>query len=409
MKKKLLNNLGLKIISIVLAIVFWLVVMNVSDYSMTVKIEDIPVQQLNGEVLEELDQVYDVASGDTVDIIVRGRRSVVSRLGKDDFIATADLSTMSITNTVQIFVTPKSGSLEDEISISYVDNTMKLNLEDKVVTPLPIKVKTEGEPADGYAVGEIEVKPNIVNVEGPKNAVDKITEVRATVNVSGVNTSCEKETIIELYDAYGELIHNDKIFVSQNNIKLNISVYPVKNVAVHVSTIGTAGTGYDVAQIVYQPQTIQIAGPKEKIDKITSIEIDDLSVSGLTENFETMINVNDYLPEDVFVVGENNDIAVSVTIEKLESVTYDINVRDITLTGRNNKYTYEVVIPDEYKVTASGLEDVMDGLDISAVKPGINCTDLSLGTNNNVTLVLKDIDGITYETSGTITVIVKEK
>lgn len=409
MKKKLLNNLGLKIISIVLAIVFWLVVMNVSDYSMTVKIEDIPVQQLNGEVLEELDQVYDVASGDTVDIIVRGRRSVVSRLGKDDFIATADLSTMSITNTVQIFVTPKSGSLEDEISISYVDNTMKLNLEDKVVTPLPIKVKTEGEPADGYAVGEIEVKPNIVNVEGPKSAVDKITEVRATVNVSGVNTSCEKETIIELYDAYGELIHNDKIFVSQNNIKLNISVYPVKNVAVHVSTIGTAGTGYDVAQIVYQPQTIQIAGPKEKIDKITSIEIDDLSVSGLTENFETMINVNDYLPEDVFVVGENKDIAVSVTIEKLESVTYDINVRDITLTGRNNKYTYEVVIPDEYKVTASGLEDVMDGLDISAVKPGINCTDLSLGTNNNVTLVLKDIDGITYETSGTITVIVKEK
>lgn len=409
MKKKLLNNIGLKIISIVLAIVFWLVVMNVSDYSMTVKIEDIPVQQLNGEVLEELDQVYDVASGDTVDIIVRGRRSVVSRLGKDDFIATADLSTMSITNTVQIFVTPKSGSLEDEISISYVDNTMKLNLEDKVVTPLPIKVKTEGEPADGYAVGEIEVKPNIVNVEGPKSAVDKITEVRATVNVSGVNTSCEKETIIELYDAYGELIHNDKIFVSQNNIKLNISVYPVKNVAVHVSTIGTAGTGYDVAQIVYQPQTIQIAGPKEKIDKITSIEIDDLSVSGLTENFETMINVNDYLPEDVFVVGENKDIAVSVTIEKLESVTYDINVRDITLTGRNNKYTYEVVIPDEYKVTASGLEDVMDGLDISAVKPGINCTDLSLGTNNNVTLVLKDIDGITYETSGTITVIVKEK
>ena len=392
MKKKLLNNLGLKIISIVLAIVFWLVVMNVSDYSMTVKIEDIPVQQLNGEVLEELDQVYDVASGDTVDII-----------------ATADLSTMSITNTVQIFVTPKSGSLEDEISISYVDNTMKLNLEDKVVSPLPIKVKTEGEPADGYAVGEIEVKPNIVNVEGPKSAVDKITEVRATVNVSGVNTSCEKETIIELYDAYGELIHNDKIFVSQNNIKLNISVYPVKNVAVHVSTIGTAGTGYDVAQIVYQPQTIQIAGPKEKIDKITSIEIDDLSVSGLTENFETMINVNDYLPEDVFVVGENKDIAVSVTIEKLESVTYDINVRDITLTGRNNKYTYEVVIPDEYKVTASGLEDVMDGLDISAVKPGINCTDLSLGTNNNVTLVLKDIDGITYETSGTITVIVKEK
>ncbi len=409
MKKKLLNNIGLKIISIVLAIVFWFVVLNVSDYSMTVKIEDIPVQQLNGEVLEELDQVYDVASGDTVDIIVKGRRSVVTKLGKEDFVATADLSTMSITNTVQIFVTPKVSSLDDEISISYVDNTMKLNLEDKVVTQFPIKVKTEGEPADGYAVGEIEVKPNIVNVEGPKSAVDKITEVRAIVNVSGFSTSCERENTIELYDAYGEVIHNDKLFVSQNNVKLNISVYPVKSVAVNVSTIGTAGTGYDVAQVVYQPKTIQIAGPKEKIDKIASVEIRDLSVSGLTENFETMINVDDYLPEGVFVVGENKDIAVSVTIEKLESVTYDINVKDITLMGKNNKYTYEIVISDGYKVTASGLEDVMDGLDISAVKPNINCAELSIGTNNNVTLVLKDIDGITYETSGTITVIVKEK
>ncbi|MDE5873219.1 MAG: hypothetical protein K2H07_04830, partial [Lachnospiraceae bacterium] len=331
MKKKLLNNIGLKIISIVLAIVFWFVVLNVSDYSMTVKIEDIPVQQLNGEVLEELDQVYDVASGDTVDIIVRGRRSVVTKLGKGDFVATADLSTMSITNTVQIFVTPKVSSLNDEISISYVDNTMKLNLEDKVVTQFPIKVKTEGEPADGYAVGEIEVKPNIVNVEGPKSAVDKITEVRAIVNVSGFSTSCERENTIELYDAYGEVIHNDKLFVSQNKVKLNISVYPVKSVAVNVSTIGTAGTGYDVAQVVYQPKTIQIAGPKEKIDKIASVEIRDLSVSGLTENFETMINVDDYLPEGVFVVGENKDIAVSVTIEKLESVTYDINVKDVTL------------------------------------------------------------------------------
>ncbi|MCM1288810.1 MAG: CdaR family protein [Clostridium sp.] len=409
MKKKLLNNIGLKIISIVLAIVFWFAVMNVSDYSMTIRIENIPVQQLNGEVLEELDQVYDVASGDTVDIIVKGRRSVVSKLGKEDFVATADLSTMSITNTVQIFVTPKSNSLADEISISYVDNTMKLNLEDKVVTQFPIKVKQEGETAGGYAVGEIEVKPNIVNVEGPKSAVDKITEVRATVSVSGVSTSCERETTIVLYDAYGEPIHNDKLSVSQASVKLNISVYPVKSVAVNVSTIGTAGTGYDVAQVVYQPQTIQIAGPQEKIDRIASVQINDLSVSGLTENFETTINVEDYLPEDVFVVGENKDIAVSVTIEKLENITYDLTVREVTLAGRNNKYTYEIVLSDGYKVTASGLEDVMDGLDLSAIKPSIDCGSLSVGTNNNVTLELKELEGITYETSGTITVIVKEK
>lgn len=59
-------------------------------------------------MLDELDQVYDVVSGDTVDIIVKGRRSVVGTLDKDDFTAIADLSTMSITDTVSISVEAKA-------------------------------------------------------------------------------------------------------------------------------------------------------------------------------------------------------------------------------------------------------------------------------------------------------------
>lgn len=409
LKNRLLNNIGVKIVSILLAVIFWLVVMNVSDYSITVRIDDIPVQQINGDVLDELDQVYDIASGDTVDIVVKGRRSVVSKLGRDDFNATADLSKMSITNTVQIFVTPKSASISDEISISCVDNTMKLNLEDKVVKQFPIKVKTEGEPSNGFAVGEIEVRPNIVTVEGPKSAVDKITEARADISVLGAKTAYTAEAKIVLYDAYGEPVNNDKISVNQEDVSLNVNVYPVKNVPVNVSTIGNAGTGYDIAEVAYQPQTVQIAGPEEKLDRIKAVDIDDISVSGLTENFVTTVNINDYLPDGLFVASESSDIAISVTIEKLEEVTFNLKENEITLTEKDNGYTYEISLSGDYKIIASGLEEYVEGLNISAIKPSINCSDLLPGTNNNVTLVLKDVDGVTYEIKGSITVTVEKK
>ncbi len=409
LKNRLLNNIGVKIVSILLAVIFWLVVMNVSDYSYTVRIDDIPVQQINGDVLDELDQVYDIASGDTVDIVVKGRRSVVNKLGRDDFNATADLSKMSITNTVQIFVTPKSASISDEISISCVDNTMKLNLEDKVAKQFQIKVKTEGEPSNGFAVGEIEVRPNIVTVEGPKSAVDKITEARADISVLGVKSTYTAEAKIVLYDAYGEPVVNDKISVNQEDVNLNVNVYPVKSVPVNVSTIGNAGTGYDIAEVAYQPQTVQIAGPKEKLDRLTSVDIDDVSVSGLTENFVTTVNINDYLPDGLFVASESSDIAISVTIEKLEEVTFNLKENDITLTGKDSGYTYEIFLSSDYKVIASGLEEYVEGLNLSAIKPSINCSDLSPGTNNNVTLVLKDADGVTYEIKGSITVTVESK
>lgn len=409
LKNRLLNNIGVKIVSILLAVIFWLVVMNVSDYSITVRIDDIPVQQINGDVLDELDQVYDIASGDTVDIVVKGRRSVVSKLGRDDFNATADLSKMSITNTVQIFVTPKSASISDEISISCVDNTMKLNLEDKVVKQFPIKVKTEGEPSNGFAVGEIEVRPNIVTVEGPKSAVDKITEARVDISVLGAKTAYTAEAKIVLYDAYGEPVNNDKISVNQEDVSLNVNVYPVKNVPVNVSTIGNAGTGYDIAEVAYQPQTVQIAGPEEKLDRIKAVDIDDISVSGLTENFVTTVNINDYLPDGLFVASESSDIAISVTIEKLEEVTFNLKENEITLTEKDNGYTYEISLSGDYKIIASGLEEYVEGLNISAIKPSINCSDLLPGTNNNVTLVLKDVDGVTYEIKGSITVTVEKK
>ena len=130
--KKELGHIGYKISAVLLAIVAWLAVANISDYQTTRQISNIPVTQINGDVLDELDQVYDVVSGDTVDIIVKGRRSVVGTLDKDDFTAIADLSTMSITDTVSISVEAKSNTVQSEINITCVDNTMKLNLEEKV-------------------------------------------------------------------------------------------------------------------------------------------------------------------------------------------------------------------------------------------------------------------------------------
>ena len=209
--KKELGHIGYKISAVLLAIVAWLAVANISDYQTTRQISNIPVTQINGDVLDELDQVYDVVSGDTVDIIVKGRRSVVGTLDKDDFTAIADLSTMSITDTVSISVEAKSNTVQSEINITCVDNTMKLNLEEKVTQQFPIKVVTTGSTKNGYAVSGTSSTPNIVKVEGPKSAVEKITEIRASVDVDKKYSSFETESELHIYDAYGEEITNDKI------------------------------------------------------------------------------------------------------------------------------------------------------------------------------------------------------
>ena len=50
MKEKLLNNLGLKILSIFVAFFVWLVVMNVSN-PLTSESKEVPLETVNGQVL----------------------------------------------------------------------------------------------------------------------------------------------------------------------------------------------------------------------------------------------------------------------------------------------------------------------------------------------------------------------
>ncbi len=406
MKKRILNNFALKILSVVAALVLWLVVMNISDYTIKVEINDIPVEQLNGEVLEELDKIYDVAKGDTVDIIVKGRRSVVEGLTAQDFRATADLSTMSITNTVQIFVTPKKASLKDEISITYVDNTMSLNLEEKVSLQYSVKVKTVGTPNEKYAVCSTQTSPNIIVVEGPKSAVEKITEVVVNVNVSGLDKSTETEGTIKLYDAYGDEIKNNRIVLNQETVKVALNIYPKKEISVKVDIQGTPKEGYGVAEVIYQPQTIQIAGEPGTISYINELVIDDISVSGIDKDLETSVNISDYLPEGVYSAMSGDEIVITASVEKLTTKKIELNASDISLTQKSQDKKYDIEFSDDFYIEVSGLDTAIKEISKATINPSIMCGNFIIGDYNDVELELAEIDGVTYRINGDIKITV---
>lgn len=407
MKRKFLNNLSLKILSVVCAIILWLVVMNISDYTMTVEIDDIPVTQINGDVLEELDQVYDVEKGDTVDIIVKGRRSVVSKLSASDFKATADLSTMSITNTVQIFVEPTNKNLEDDISITCIDNTMSLILEDKVSAQLPVYVNAEGEPRKNYAVCEAVASPNIITIEGPRSAVDKVVAAETTVSVSGRDDEFETSGDIIIYDAYGETISNDKITMSHDMVDIRIKICPEKTVPVQVDVKGKPESGYAVGEVQYQPQTVVIAGQQEELDKISEIVIDDISVSGHNEDLQTTVNLKNYLPDNVSVADATGDVVVNITIEKMVEKTFTPAVKDIELKNKQDGYTYTVSLSDDFAIVVSGLSHIIADVELDSLSLAIDCKELTLG-EHIVTVTASDVDGLEYEFKGNVVVNVEK-
>ncbi|MDE7403810.1 MAG: hypothetical protein K2M81_01750, partial [Lachnospiraceae bacterium] len=93
MKNKLTKNIGLKLGSVFLAIVLWLVVTSVNDPIQGLPYNNIPVELLNVELITDSGQVYEVLDGsDTIrSVMVRAPRSVHNELKEENIIATADV------------------------------------------------------------------------------------------------------------------------------------------------------------------------------------------------------------------------------------------------------------------------------------------------------------------------------
>ena len=183
MKKRLMNNFGLKLLSLGIAIVFWFVIINSQDPMEKRTIKDVPVKKLNEEMVLEREKVLEVLSGDTVDVIVEGRRSVVEQLTENDIEATVDLSEVSFMDTVLIKAAVPGHS--DVTVLNNGENVMKLLFDDYVTRKFSFKVNTVGEPTTGYYVGDALPSPNIIQISGAKTVLDKIKEVALQVDVSG--------------------------------------------------------------------------------------------------------------------------------------------------------------------------------------------------------------------------------
>ena len=430
-KSIVLDHIGLKIFALVLAVVIWLAITNVNDYITSRVIKDIPVAELNGEVIEKLGKVYTVTNGKTLDIVVRGRRSIVDNLTANDFYAYADLSELSVTNTATINLILKkdssSGSKYDvdtdgdgvndvfsnddiyqQLDIKMLDTTMTLSIEDKETVEIAVTVVPQGDIEPGCALGKSTATPNIISVSGPETAMEDIKEIRAYVNIIGKTDSfVEKEVSFTCYNEYGEPINSSQFDFNADTVDVSMAIYPIKEVNVNVTTTGEVAEGYVMTGLSYNPKTVNIAGEKKKLAEIDAINVE-IPVNGLNQTFETDKAITDYLPEDFIVADTNTQIAISIEVEEKITKKLLVSVNDIELYGKLEEYDYALESTSDFSVNISGVKDVIDKVSKDDIRFYIDVGELVPGTNY---MTLSYVDPKDYDViiTGKIKVIVTRK
>lgn len=377
MKEKLTRNIGLKILSLALAFLIWVVILNVDDPATTSTIKDVPVTRINENAIISRDKVYDVVSGETVDVKVKGKRSIIEKLKKEDFRAVADLSKLSLTYAVPIDV---SLPRYPEVEISQKVMTMEVNLENRVNEQFRVDVVEKGTVAPGYYISAKTARPNMIQVSGAESVIKKINEVVVEVNVTNRDESFgEKDIIPKVYDKNGSLMDSSKMTFNFEKVDVSVTLLNTKTVKLFVEIKGTPYYGYEFVDCYYEPQQVVIAGKQEELDKVPYI-MAVYNINNRRADIEDEIDIKDYITEDVILIDENQNAVINIDIEKIESKEISFNSNEIEL--RNVPYGTVATIDNSSLVYAkvSGTKDELNEISKGDIKPYIDLSGAGVGT-----------------------------
>ena len=398
MKEQKNNNMRIKVLSVLIAVLIWLLVANINDPVRKEKFTGIPVTIINENALTDLGYAYEVVEGDQVSITVEGKNSVVGNMSATDFQAVADFSKLSEVDAVPIDVTAKKYANQLEITLGNV-NTMKIKKDQVISVSVPVNIVLDGEVAGGYAVGTATGTPNLVKVTGPENLLSQAKEIRAEVDIDGVTHDVTTAAEPILYDKEGKEIKSSQIDMDTSLIEVSVEVWKTKMVGIQLESQGRPAAGYEMSSFDYEPNQVEVAAPDDVLDNLSVIDLGTVSVQGLKENYEKDLNLNeDLLPEGVILVDDDTeDVKIKATIEKRISRRLTFTSDAIRIQGiGKRKVTFDQA--NKYVIKIDGAESRIKNLKITDFSPWIDISDLEEG-EHTVRIHVLDVDGATVSST----------
>ncbi len=400
LKMSLTNNIGLKFLAVLIALVLWLAIVNVNDPEKTITVSNIPISVTNESAITSRDMVYNVKSEQYLNITVSGKRSIVSNLSAEDFRATASLKELSKVNSIPVDVTTKNASLGRKITIVKQSAQTILvdveNVEEKDFTDLVVEYT--GKVADGYVAGLSSMSTDEVTVKAPTSIIDKIKKVAVRCSLDGTNTNISKKCPVILYDKNNKEIKSDEIELSDKKIRVNVNVLRAKQVpisTINKDELGKPADGYVVDDVILSSDSITVYGSEESLDSIESLDIqDDIDVSDAKGDVTQNIDVTGKLPKGLSVSGEST-ITVKVLIKKLITRTFEYDASEVSLNDLSSDLDVQLVTK-KVKVTLQGEEEVISQLtkddmaisaDLGKVKEGTTTVHVDVAVPDNTTLM----------------------
>ena len=392
MKEKITNNLLLKILSLIIAFLVWLIVVNADNPIMTESFVVSDVQLLNEAYIDADGKMcMQDEEQDPIRVTIRAERKVLDRISASDIRAVADLQqAVSLdTDPVMVPITAVCAGIAPE-DIQVTPQNLSLHVEDKDTQEFVVNVTTNNtRPDRGYEVGTLSSNPAKLKITGPISLINKIDRVNAAIDVSDASEDVTEETEVTVIDKNGEVFSDtDMAYLNVSKVYVTARLWEVRSdVRIRAEYSGTAAEGYEAESITTTPNVITVAGSTSALEALEEqnntiwIPADAVDISGEKSDYEEKINISDYLPEGLKLTADSSeDLFIRVNILPEGSSVCEVPTKNIIV--ENAPDTMQVafdtaMIEVRVKKTSEDLEDLTE----KEIQASIDLEDIEEGSH----------------------------
>jgi len=403
------RNLGVKLVSFLFAILFWLFVMNQNQGTNSTLI---PEQTLTIPL---------VANGLPQNMVVMTPLPLV-RVRLQGINPSANIKDIY----AYIDLTDGApGERNYEIKVNNpvgtkVVDTQPANIQLKLDTvdekTVPVEAVISGAPAEGYQLGTTFVTPSAVNVRGPSSILSTLTNVTVDVNAAGVSETIQTSRPVSFRDKDGKPIFEpnpsmDSLSASPSTVGVIVPVVAKglssKMIPLKVTSSGTPAPGKILRNLVPSPISVQVLGSTQALKGLDSLNLGPVDITNLTEDKAFQISIDKVtLPQGVsFSPGTTLSVVAQIgpgTIQKgISAVPVQIRSLGTSLDIDQPVSPIDIVV--------EGLPDVLKDVGPPQIQLWVDATSQVAGSYPNSKVFWQLPPGVTMITTPPVSYSLKAK
>ncbi len=364
------------LLSILLAVVFWLYVRAELDPPQASWFYNIPVEITGESVLTRQGLTVSALSAEEVSLRVEAPASVLDNLARNrkDFWVTLDVS-KCVEGENRLTYTPSWPTNINTENVTTMDREPEgilVTVEKLYTNTFHVEFQLRGKVADGYQAGTPAISPETVVVSGAVEQVSQVAKVIAVLETQDLNERFAGDLPLKLFNAAGEELTDLDVTLDSDYAYVVLPVVVEKEIPLTVNFLPGGGTTEEDMTWKISPKSIVVSGAEGDLQDLSELSLGSVDLSKVvgTNNITFPISLDPSLEN----VSGITSATVTVTINGLSTRTFDVD--NIQLSNVPNGYS--VTSATQVRtVVVRGKEEALGNIDVSQLRIVADMSDIT--------------------------------